>query len=1368
MKLLVLLVSFALWISLATSAFTDDLNVQAKTLYRGGETFVPSSFDTTSYAYKELAMTFTLTPDMPDTFAFHILCDGLGGFFNPTDKAGKISKTAPAMCTSNGVSVKLPYIHEDPDYSIMMNINIDGDDKAMFVTYFEVDKTGVTGPVTVSCIFSADLFFFMGTSGTENFYVHYDSTTEYTALTLPRYAQDDHATAVIATADDPAYWKVSLAGPIAPTASAGSAFTIKFSRPFTPVDNQGQLLITNPYALDTILCDTADQQLYTCAWTSAPSADYASYDVNFMVPKLVFSADNPVLDAVTTIDGSTGYGYNFYIDTPALLTISGPATAGVNTPLDFTFPVVAPADEATHKTTLSIASFLDGKLGPVCTRAVNGVKVVYATVTATAPAEYTVTYFLVATEGGVVAFTCSIEVLVPAAGDYAVTATSAGVSSTTTLSVINPVAVISTVIPAVVFSLDSTTLSQVSVTGYNGLTIPSGTTLTFSGLDIDAMSATLAIPCDTIAAATVSLPLTYSASDSTLSFTTDTEYKGCALITPGASTVSLHHGDQFLGSKALVRTSVTQPTSYNSLVSGSKTSAVVVIPQIPMDQFTSIDVVYTGPTATDMAIYCGFPGHRLTCAAFNSGSATCTGNLKYTGLSLGTMTCTFFATVSDTSTLISLDVNINSHTKSIPIGLASDTPAPARVLLDVADDYHLEGDITTMTVQVNFATLIIDSELTLAIGDGAKNFFADTNSYMIETNTPDLTVTVTNNKLTLSSSSDSLPSDGFYLITIKNYPIVALNDATDAVQAYFRISIAPQTLNYHISDRVFLPAAHSLTLSQPDPLKAKFRLISTQRQYNTAIIYPGKLFIGGGPVITGVTAPSSAVLITTVDGYYIVTYPMANIKNGEDLNLSIDLAYVKNYDCIGVCADAPSVLVSSTNSVSLYSKLNTLSQGAPFTVLETYGAFNTAGKGFVLSVQAAAWGSFPVVQNTFGVPADARVPVYSVTEAEVSAEPIGAFVEEDDELSFDPAQGKVFGDYISDENGVYTMKHVWAVPVLDAGFLLPTLADVAVEVSINMQSDNSLTISNGEPDYMGTPHPPASVVENAEFTMQVDFTSTHLNAITVAMGMGGIPATLDSCVDANDVDKPVTLSDGKFYFVELAKTDADTKIEVGKASYTLNCTLTASSRAVSEAATTRTIPVAIVTTSYPIFITSVELPAYSRGPTATTKITFDVAQDTLMTAKSIYAILKKSADLIKQVDNTFTIDRFLVIEQELVTPTTDMVVTDVSTTTVVLSAHFTGVTVAQADTLAATIAPALVQLGYSVTIRPADDASVPYHCETECGGEECGKCLDGRSCEVAEDCFSACKASVCASNTSAAIPVAIIAVVVVLATAMIM
>jgi hypothetical protein len=134
-----------------------------------------------------------------------------------------------------------------------------------------------------------------------------------------------------------------------------------------------------------------------------------------------------------------------------------------------------------------------------------------------------------------------------------------------------------------------------------------------------------------------------------------------------------------------------------------------------------------------------------------------------------------------------------------------------------------------------------------------------------------------------------------------------------------------------------------------------------------------------------------------------------------------------------------------------------------------------------------------------------------------------------------------------------------------------------------------------------------------------------------------------------------------------------------------------------------------------------------------------------MTADTIATILKKTASLLREVDSSFDIGRFLAIEQQLV-PASDITVTDVSGGTVALSAHITGVAVADADAVAVDVEPALVQLGYAVTIRPAEKTTVMAKCRTECGPSDCGQCPDGRFCTSDEDCFSTCHAAACGPN----------------------
>jgi hypothetical protein len=223
----------------------------------------------------------------------------------------------------------------------------------------------------------------------------------------------------------------------------------------------------------------------------------------------------------------------------------------------------------------------------------------------------------------------------------------------------------------------------------------------------------------------------------------------------------------------------------------------------------------------------------------------------------------------------------------------------------------------------------------------------------------------------------------------------------------------------------------------------------------------------------------------------------------------------------------------------------------------------------------------------------------------------------------------------------------------------------------------------------------------------------------------------------------------------------DLQASPGLASYYVKCTGTAwAAEDATVSANSIRITMELIGPGTLLHDTTVALPTITDGAIVTaTKIMFDIAQDTLLTSKTIASILKKAADVTKTIDATFTIDRFLVLEQKLVEPSPEASVAALATeTTVVLSARVLGLSVADATTLADSIAPALATLGYSATIS-AEKSSVMTKCEAECGGEDCGKCLDGRACEVADDCFSTCEVSVCKVKPNSAVTASIIAAV---------
>jgi hypothetical protein len=66
------------------------------------------------------------------------------------------------------------------------------------------------------------------------------------------------------------------------------------------------------------------------------------------------------------------------------------------------------------------------------------------------------------------------------------------------------------------------------------------------------------------------------------------------------------------------------------------------------------------------------------------------------------------------------------------------------------------------------------------------------------------------------------------------------------------------------------------------------------------------------------------------------------------------------------------------------------------------------------------------------------------------------------------------------------------------------------------------------------------------------------------------------------------------------------------------------------------------------------------------------------------------------------------------------------------------------------ITDAGTELGYSLLVS-VESADIEADCTEGCGSEECGLCLDGRTCTSADQCFSdKCGDGVCGRDNSAA------------------
>jgi hypothetical protein len=301
--------------------------------------------------------------------------------------------------------------------------------------------------------------------------------------------------------------------------------------------------------------------------------------------------------------------------------------------------------------------------------------------------------------------------------------------------------------------------------------------------------------------------------------------------------------------------------------------------------------------------------------------------------------------------------------------------------------------------------------------------------------------------------------------------------------------------------------------------------------------------------------------------------------------------------------------------------------------------------------------------------------------------------------------------------------------------------------------------------------PPAKIPENSNFTMIVDFTSNHLDDLVLKVNYTGIPLTeLLGCYDTYSNELVATDIDSTTISVEFPISTADLSAAAGLATYQLNCTATAMSLedAAAAGAGASTAEITVTFDGSTVHSITMDLPAISEGETGTsTKITFQIQQTTLLSAKTVNAILAKAAEFFKASDSSFDLARFFIITQELITPSAEMAVTATTEPYVLLSVHVNDVSADDVDAAAADIAPALTELGYDVTIHPAEEATIMTKCKTECG-KDCGLCLDGQACVSSDDCLSTCNDGKCGPNSAATASVVVVAIVSAIATAMLL
>jgi hypothetical protein len=453
-----------------------------------------------------------------------------------------------------------------------------------------------------------------------------------------------------------------------------------------------------------------------------------------------------------------------------------------------------------------------------------------------------------------------------------------------------------------------------------------------------------------------------------------------------------------------------------------------------------------------------------------------------------------------------------------------------------------------------------------------------------------------------------------------------------------------------------------------------------------------------------------------------------SLQNGEEKACRYQLAYASDYACTGKCLDAPMITASGSASVPVSRRIGMLPVFVQVQLSATSGAFSDPNAGFAARFTSVDTQSFPTLANNFGFPTGHTVHVFEITDSAVSAAPVGNYTVPVTgmQMVFTLADGLDWTDLGTvDEEGFFTSTNAWAVPVFDSGYLLPTFEAVIAKFTTSSFTDYSLTISNGEPIPTHTATPPAKIVAEKVFDVQFDFSMSHLDPLTATVDLSSARASFVACYvgAANGKVLSFTTSETSAV-VTIPASVADTTTTPLTATYSLLCKFVVDPYA--ETADPTSISFTVSRGTNTIFTHVVDTPTAIAGPVPTTKLTIRVSSDALLDDDAVFAILTKTANAFKNVDDDFDALRFLLVSQ-------DLDLSDPYATSVVITAHLTDISVALANAYSTSANNHLSVLGYETcTLESAEKAEITSECTTGChGGPACGICVYGNECDVA-------------------------------------
>jgi hypothetical protein len=451
----------------------------------------------------------------------------------------------------------------------------------------------------------------------------------------------------------------------------------------------------------------------------------------------------------------------------------------------------------------------------------------------------------------------------------------------------------------------------------------------------------------------------------------------------------------------------------------------------------------------------------------------------------------------------------------------------------------------------------------------------------------------------------------------------------------------------------------------------------------------------------------------------------------------------------------------------------------------TYAAVSSSAAGFVLRFAHAPVTALPILAADIGLRQGMSVPIYQVTADAVIEPPIGAYVYANLSVSASHSPSvsgpalvlslsTPLADLGSTVDGLFTPAFAWAVPVLDAGLLLPWLTNAPVQALSSTYASAPLLISNSEPVYSLAVPPVHRLTQEMPCTVDVFLVVTRLEpmrlVVEYADAVADDPAPECGCDTGNVVEAEAVEDDdisdtgsdsdvGPLIVTASALVPITAAMDLNDTSayYTCLCTATAlpwNRTRAPPAASAHLYPApghplydaSAPDTLTPLASVNISFPLVTRAPMKATRVTLTFtlpdkaelpATAGLLSGAAVATALRVLVEAFMASAVGLGLDDFHDISQTMVESAAEAqteVYSSNNTVTLLLSASTTSFPVSAVPPAAPGVRALLLSIGYDAALS-AVETLLEADCAESCGGA-CGGCLDGGRCADGDDCLS--------------------------------